>query len=293
MGVVLKAYGKFILAGEHTVLRGGSALVFPVKSQFLEVGWVKTEEPLQVEFQGPHAKEIKLIFWGVVEQALKDLGHTRDDLRGELKFVCEIPLGAGLGASATLCVAVGKWFCQLGWINKTDIYEFARNLENLFHGESSGVDIAAALEGQGLRFFRGGERVPLKINWQPQFYLSFCGHKGMTSECVDTVKALHTTHPEEAKKIDEQMLKAVQLAELALSLEAKEGLPRLIESMNLSKNCFEQWSLTKGALGEHMSELLDNGALAVKPTGSGGGGFVLSLWDKTPSSTMLKQMIQP
>lgn len=35
-----------------------------------------------------------------------------------------------------------------------------------------------------------------------------------------------------------------------------------------------------------MNRLTAEGALAVKPTGSGGGGFVLSLWDRQPPESL-------
>jgi mevalonate kinase len=45
---------------------------------------------------------------------------------------------------------------------------------------------------------------------------------------------------------------------------------------------FSGWGLTTGVLGDHIQQLKDYGALAVKPTGSGDGGYVLSLWRQPP-----------
>ncbi|MGC8107782.1 hypothetical protein, partial [Salmonella enterica] len=65
-----------------------------------------------------------------------------------------LPVGAGLGASAALSVAVGRWFVSRNAIEETKLFEFCRELENLFHGESSGVDVAVAIESRGLHFER-------------------------------------------------------------------------------------------------------------------------------------------
>ncbi len=45
--------------------------------------------------------------------------------------------------------------------------------------------------------------------------------------------------------------------------------------------------LISESLQQHMQQLLHEGALAVKPTGSGSGGYVLSLWESEPTNEEL------
>ncbi len=276
-----EAFGKWILAGEHSVLRGSPALVFPLRSSSLKLSFFPSSEPLHVDFLGSRGEEMRLLFWGVLESALERLHVDRSLLRGQVKLQSELQVGAGLGASAALCVAVSRWCADQGWIEPKGLYDFARSLENLFHGESSGVDVAMALRAEPLRFLRSGETRPLALSWQPEWGLSYCGQRGVTSECVRKVQMLEKTQPDLFESLDEQMSQAVELAERALWLpESEESLGLLIQSLDLASDCFEQWGLTSGKLGEHMQDLRRQGALAVKPTGSGGGGFVLSLWSK-------------
>ncbi|HEY1020735.1 MAG TPA: hypothetical protein VGE06_00420, partial [Flavisolibacter sp.] len=172
-----KSFGKWILAGEHAVLRGVPALVFPIQSRNLELSYSKGHNPLELRLVGDHGKDLQLLVWGVLEKACEIKKISRADLTGTLLLESSIPVGAGMGASATLCVALTRWLGFLGYVEESEFYEFARNLENLFHGESSGVDIAVALTGQGLYFTRAGERKPLQASWQPRWYISYSGKR--------------------------------------------------------------------------------------------------------------------
>ncbi len=287
--------GKWILAGEHAVIRGSPALVFPTPSATMQFSWRNASEPLEARFDGPCGDELSILFWGVLEKALEKVERTRLDLRGQLTITSHIPLGAGLGGSAALCVGIGRWFCHLGYIDQSQIYEFARGLENIFHGQSSGVDIAVALEGRGIKFMRGGERSPITPTWRPKLYLSYSGKRGVTSECVKKVNELRARSQHLGEKLDQQMREAVDLAEQALLTDdsvstlvtAQESLAR---ALDLSRDCFYQWGLCEGALDQHMRELLRAGALSVKPTGSGGGGHVLSLWDSPPPTSAVRMI---
>ncbi len=291
VGFEASACGKWILAGEHAVLRGSPALVFPVKHFAMKFQHTPGEAPLRAEFVGSKADELNLVFWGLIENALQKVGRTRADLTGVLTVESTLPLGAGLGASAALCVGVGRFFSSLGWVGANGIYEFSRELEGLFHGESSGVDIAVALEGRGLRFMRGGERVPVQYKWWPKFYLSYSGERGVTSDCVRRVGELRQRSHLLGDKIDQQMREAVETAERALQMDPDAGFTILADALNMARDCFYQWGLCDGPLDQHMREISKAGAFAVKPTGSGGGGYVLSLWQDDPPVDIKNKMI--
>lgn len=287
--------GKWILAGEHAVLRGSPALVFPAHHFSMKFTFVYGSEPLHIEMSGEGGRDLELIFWGPLEIALNRVGRARADLTGKLYVDSSIPLGAGLGGSAALCVGVAKLFAHLGWLTNSDIYEFSRQLENHFHGESSGVDVAIAMEASPLRFLRTGGRSRIQVLWRPHLYLSYCGQKGITSECVKRVNDWRAKNLKVCDLVDQKMIQSVKLAEQSLIINenqnSSEALGLLIQAMNHSLEAFKDWGLVEGALDEHLAWLRSQGALAVKPTGSGGGGYVLSLWKEKPPQIIANKLV--
>lgn len=285
-------YGKWILVGEHAVLRGCPALVFPVFGKSLTLDYQANDLNLSVDFSGEHGEELRLLFWGVMERALQLARQPRESIKGSFSIRNSIPIGAGLGASAALCVAIGRWFSWQGFVNKNELSEFCRLLENMFHGESSGVDIAVALSGKGLHFERNGNRFEIEPSWSPNWFISYSGKRGVTSECISKVKDLWVGDQPLGQKIDAEMKEAVELAEMALKEKNVEvAFDQLAEAINKGRSCFEHWGLASGQVGDHLQELLNLGAYAVKPTGSGDGGFVLSLWRKAPPESIRHQLI--
>jgi len=280
-----RVHGKWILAGEHSVLRGGEALVFPVQSRFLDFSITPSEQRLSLKIVHPN-KDLEKAFWGVLNRALELVDIPMSQLKGRLHLQSQIPIGAGMGASATLCVALARWFHSLGYLQQDNMYNFAKNLEDLFHGESSGVDVAVALNHKPLVFKRPDSMQTFLPSWQPHFYLSYCGMKGVTADCVSHVQSLILHNKQLAEAIDDKMKMAVTLARESLMSDQK--IEQLIESLDMAQNCFRQWGLITPELQNHMDLLKSEGALAVKPTGSGGGGFVLSLWDHDPRDKSLR-----
>ena len=105
------------------------------------------------------------------------------------------------------------------------------------------------------------------------------------------MKSLHERDPELGRRIDEQMRDAVIVAEAALMKSGEESFSELARAIELACSCFVQWDLVNGEIGTHMQMLRSRGAAAVKPTGSGEGGFVLSLWKSAPPADLLNQLI--
>ena len=284
-----RTHGKWILGGEHSVLRGGYALAFPTRHYYLDFEYEPSEKPLNLKIFHS-STDLEMAFWGVLEKSLQTLNLSRSQIYGNLKLSSNIPVGAGMGASATLCVSLAKWFTGLGHLPVGNQYKFAKSLENLFHGESSGVDVAVTLRNEGIEFKKPDVIQIFRPCWTPFFYLSYCGKRGMTSDCVRRVQEFIKKEPVIGKKIDGDMQKALNLAKKALG--EKKEISKLVKALHLAESCFERWSLIGKELREHMSFLKQNGALATKPTGSGDGGFVLSLWNSQPPGELSKILIR-
>jgi mevalonate kinase len=281
-----EASGKWILAGEHAVLRGSPALVFPLTSRKFSLRFNPGGSGLKLKSFGDRGSEFEQLLWAVMDKACSIAHVSKTDLNGEIEISSAIPIGSGLGASAALCVTIARWFESFGAVKASALYEFSRDLEDLFHGESSGVDVAVAISNKAMRFRREGERVGWSPLWIPKLYISYSGERGVTLECVRKVKSLIQENPKLGEQVDQDMQEAVALCERALKMNPSEGLPMLIGALELAQSCFVRWGLVSEGCEKKIKELRAAGAQVVKMTGSGDGGYLLSLWEKEPPANL-------
>ncbi len=277
-----RIYAKWILSGEHSVLRSQPALVFPLTYYFINFSYMETKEVLRIHHSGQDQAGLDFSFLPLFEEALKLVGKKRKNLKGNIHIDSRIPFGAGLGASAILSVACALFFQHKSWIAKEDVKEIAKKLEDFFHKQSSGIDIVAVLESKPLLFQNGEVKKYLKPSKiKPFLYLSYSGRRSSTFFSISKVEEFFKDKTSSLEKIDREMARSVNLCLLALDSEDKVSmLKNLKEALLLGEKCFEDLGLLSYDLKIHSQKLKQAGALATKPTGSGLGGYVISLWDQ-------------
>ncbi len=286
-------FGKWVLSGEHSVLRGGPALVYPLSSYYMDFHYKESAQPLRIKKQGSHSVGLDFAISPLLDKAINRASKKREDLTGLLTVKNFIPFGAGLGASAAMCAGMASLFLHKGWIPKKRLRALAISLEDYFHGKSSGMDVALALEKKPLLYQKGRiMRFLPKFKTKPILFLSYSGGRASTAVGVSQVSRFFRDHKSQAQLADKNMAQSVRLCVSALQEKGKDKLNKLLtQALALGESCFRQWSLISYDLEKHSLYLKKRGALAVKPTGSGLGGYVISLWDKAPPLPLRAKLI--
>ncbi|MDR3607941.1 MAG: hypothetical protein P4M08_11255 [Oligoflexia bacterium] len=280
-----RARGKWVLAGEHAVLRGVSAIAIPHPEFSLRLSFVPEPGlPLQVSPVSAQTVVDEILQSVRDEEQAEDRTFTLPE--GWLEIDSTIPIGAGLGSSAALCVAIARWLAKNLRIETAQaIYEFATRLEHRFHGRSSGMDVAVINADEPISFSMKGQK-PLGIRTLPKFTFHDTEVRARTSDCVAQVVQLREKDPAQAMRLDEAMGEASRLAMEGLIRynHASEGasgaaaLELVARAMREAQKCYYSWDLVPVEAREIEAKLLAEGALAVKLTGAGGGGMLVALW---------------
>lgn len=285
---IYKVPGKWVLCGEHAVVRNGRAIVFPFAQKQLSLhtkSSIAKKWNFTVSSKDPGLKAACETALAAAEKlSLKYGGKPIPSEDLVVDVDSSIPVSAGLGSSAALSVAITHLFRDYGALAKEQIFAFAKELENIFHGTSSGLDVAACTNKNPILFDKKTGAKEIELKWTPRIFLHDSQLRSKTSECVQKVSALN--RPD----VDLQMECATNLALSAITEHTEEkGLKILTEAIILANACYDAWNLLPPEVVAQMNALKSQGALACKPTGSGNGGFFISLWprDKSPSEGVL------
>ncbi|GHU11072.1 mevalonate kinase [Alphaproteobacteria bacterium] len=265
------SYAKWILSGEHTAVRGGKAIAFPLCRYKCTVIY---EDSNKLEVDDDLHRNT---FITLLKRAAFLTNRDFEEIRGKFIVKNDIPIKSGLGSSAAICRNIANIFKYLGFCD--DVSLLARQLEDVLHGKSSGLDIAVAMLNKPV-IFQYNKVVDIIENpFLSHLMLTYSGKKATTSKCMDVVWNVFHKNSPLAIELDSIMNQASDLCEQGIKCA---DLDKLRRGIILGNDVFNRWGLCDENVSNHISTLMRDGALAAKPIGSGLGGYVVSLWEQKP-----------
>jgi mevalonate kinase len=271
------AHAKCILSGEHTVIRGGDAIVTAYKKFFLSLTITSSKEVEFVcnDFDEVLIKDLRHLIATAMQHLTNNslvIPNFRYELTGNFSA------RKGLGFSAALCSIVADFCCD--YVNKVTLkYSLAHFLEHIFHGNSSGLDIVGVNADAIIKFKNMDNFYVIKDRLPFNIAVTFANTEQTiaTKDCVKKVLDQKKSNITKFEQVDLQMKQASLLMERAI---CKICMDSLIESFNLSLDCYEKWGLVSARDRSHIVDLYKKGAIAVRITGAGGSGSFLSVWNE-------------
>lgn len=270
--------GKWVLSGEHTVLRGGRAIALPHPDFKLKFSFEPSNEPLSVI---PDLASVAT--QDLLRTAREWLAGKKIEMswpKGEIMIESTIPFGAGLGSSAAYSVAVARWILSAHGVSQDFEIELGRKLEDRFHGTSSGMDVSVVSIAQPILFSMKEGAKALTLEKLPQFLFIDTGLRSSTKDCIERVARLREKNPEQAELLDEKMASAT--TEILFALKGYEknesgALEKIARAMNSSREVFEAWGLNPPEIASMFQESTRRGSVASRLTGAGSGGFIVGV----------------
>ena len=279
------APGKLVLFGEHAVVYGR-----PAVAASLGCGLGATVEAndggatLSIPRWGKSGLRVRLVEDRGIEAvarafriALEVVGLDAES-PVHVTLAGRLPLGVGLGSSAAFAVSVLRGLAdyQGADLSLEDLIEGAQAVEEVFHGNPSGMDHTVVTHGGCLRFqrtempvFRAiecAEPIPVVIASTPR--------QGTTREAVDRLRRRYEAQPKIHDRLFDTMGEIAEAGIEALAAGDIEALGRLFD---LNHGCLNACGVSS-VHNERMVHLArEAGALGAKLTGAGFGGAVVAI----------------
>jgi len=284
------AYGKVILFGEHAVLYGRPALA----------GGIDAGVRLEAVSAAPAGVRLRVPDWelaaderspGALGAALRRLCELVPGPGFEATLRASLPLGAGLGGSAALSVALVRSAAAARgqeW-QAARVRELAHELEKVFHGTPSGLDDTVATHGGLCLFYRdglppgglpepGAERLggqAARLPWAlPALVVGQSGVPRATRDMLVRVRRRWEDGRAATERLFERIEGCLQGGLRALRTQ---DAPALGAAMLENQACLQELGVSLPEIERMVSLALEAGALGAKLTGAGGGGGVIAL----------------
>ena len=269
--------GKIVLLGEHAVVYGMPAIAAGISLGAVARARLDRESSIRIADRRARAGDGSELSAALAAtcQAL-GIGPRQVDVDVTL------PLGSGLGGSAAIGVAVSRALLKtLGEAETRErVLQGAAAWEQVFHGNPSGVDAAAAYAGGCIWFTKEGGPEPLFVAVPLRLVVCLAGPPASTKQMVESVQRLGERRPDLLGKSLAGIESLVKNARLCIEAGDITGLGQL---MNYNQMLLSGLFLSTNEIERACAVAREAGALGAKLTGAGGGGAVIALCDGLPT----------
>ena len=276
-------FGKIILFGEHFVVYGLPAIASAVGDK--TIAKIEKSDKFELVDNRPAIEGYKVKKEGEIKRSMKlildfmkiDVDKTPVKITLSGNLFCT----SGIGASAAMATSIARAFSQYFNLNLNDeqINRISYEGEKGSAGTPSGIDNTCATFG-GLLWFeknlQGGEnKIELIEIKQPiEIVLGNTGLSSVTSEVVEDVRKAKEADPEKYDKIFKEYERLVKKARGALEGYDLEKIGKLMDE---NHHLLKEMNLSCKEADEIIRVAKENGALGAKITGTGRGGYVITL----------------
>lgn len=196
----------------------------------------------------------------------------------DIEIDSELPCGAGLGSSAALSVATARALAG-GELDDPRVVRAVEEAERVFHGRSSGVDAAAALNGGVGEYRMSSGWRPLRTTRALQVCVGVSGKTHRTHELVGDV-IRRCDEAASARRLVEEL---GAIAERGLDAVASSDHRSLGALLDQAHGLLAELGLSSPALDDMVKLAREAGAWGAKLTGAGGGGAVIAIPSSSPA----------
>jgi len=234
--MIFSSYAKWILSGEHAVVRGGKAIAFPLRNYQCSIRYEVSDE-LNIIYENSDMSYNRT-FFEILQKAAESISIGMDKIRGTFFVNNTIQMQSGLGSSAAICANIASIFNYLGFCD--DVFSLAKHLEDKFHNKSSGLDISVAITKKPIIFQNNRIMDIFHPSFWPCFILTYSGEKSITTKCFEIVRSVFRRNSTLADELDAMMNHASDLCEAGLK---ESDFNKLRDGIRLGNESFKGWGL--------------------------------------------------
>ncbi|MFE5736192.1 mevalonate kinase [Streptomyces celluloflavus] len=265
---VQTAPGKVIVVGEHAVVYGQPAIATSIHRHLVLTA------ALQQGLSGPGSNDPR------VRAALRMATtiFALDPHRINISVESDIPTSCGLGSSAAFSVTLLRALAEISGkeLSTEDLLRLAKEIEAVFHGRSSGIDVSAVGLGGVIWFERDAQVPATRLEVRDSFDLVIgVSHEQRTT--ADQVRELHLRICARPDHYGHFLRHLGSLARAARDALGRGDFPALGLLMNTAQEVLNGMGLSTPTLEHMIAVARSAGASGAKLTGAGGGGAVIAL----------------